>query len=556
MKSPQIKPESPWPTPGREHRHDWTRVWPWPVLVVLGCLVLVAARGGLGVLVTSIVVAALVACVAVALAWPLAWCAAHAGSVRGRAAAWAGLVAPLLLPGYLWYAGLSAARGPGTWLGGVLERGPQGLNVGVGQALAVVGVAVHLMPLAGVPLVAGLSALPASALDLVRLEPAGALRRWWLMARLAPGAAWAGFAVVLVVAWGSAVPLHLAQVPTYTIDLWRRMDLATPRDTVGLLLGVAALVGVAGFGALVVAYAAWPARGAAGGSPGAVAQGAGTAPDAPDAGPAGVSAAARVAALLVALGATVLPLAVLALSLRSVALVGQFVRDSGGAVRESLAVAAVVGCVCVLLAAGAWAALARGTRIAAVCVRCGLAAGLTLAFMPGVALGWLVRTASAGLGGAEWLGGAGGAGVWVDDLLATTPVGLVLAHVLRFGGVAVLLGVAAARAEPPGLVELRRSEGAVGLGAWLRLCALPGWRVLAGAGLGAAALSLFEIEAGVMLQSPGTRSLARTLLEHLHTLRDQQLAAGAVVLGGCGLVAALVSAGLVRGVVVPRGEAA
>jgi ABC-type spermidine/putrescine transport system permease subunit II len=63
-------------------------------------------------------------------------------------------------------------------------------------------------------------------------------------------------------------------------------------------------------------------------------------------------------------------------------------------------------------------------------------------------------------------------------------------------------------------------------------------------------LSLHEIDASIVLQQPGTQSLAQTLLAQLHFARQEEMAAGAIVVVGSGLVVAMVAAALlvVRGV--------
>lgn len=544
MKSTQINPESVMAKPQRRGAFG-----AWSLVVLFVCILFVflplAGDSGfsrLGLFAETCVVAVAVGTLAAALAVPVAWAAAQAAGARARGLAFAAMLLPLLQPGYLWYAGLSAARGPGTWLGGLLERGPQWVNIACGQGLAIVGVAVHLMPVAGVVLASGFAALPRGTLDVLRLESAGPLVRWWVVARLSGRELLGAAGLCGLVAFGSAVPLHLAQVNTYSIALWRMMDLAEVGKQAGVVWAALPV------GALAVS-AAWGLSGRLL-----------AAPDAADAGAdtraMGVGGLAGCAATVVGFGAVLLPLGLLGASLREAGVVAQFWRDSRQAVWDSVQVAAAVGCVCVALGGLVWFLLAgeprEGARVGGgrvLLARGMVLIGLAGALLPGALVGWLIRMGSA------WVGGLGGFGSWIDDVLTTTPGGLVLGHVARFGGLAMVVGALAARAEPEGLRALRASEGAAGLGAWWRLCARPGWKTLAGIGLATAAMSMFEIEAGVMLQAPGTRSLARTLLEHLHTLRDQQLAAGAVLLVSAGLVVALWAAWLVGPVLRGRGEA-
>ena len=77
-------------------------------------------------------------------------------------------------------------------------------------------------------------------------------------------------------------------------------------------------------------------------------------------------------------------------------------------------------------------------------------------------------------------------------------------------------------------------------------------------GVAAAALSLHEIEASVIVQPPGRESLAQTLLGFLHFSRMEDLSAAAINLVGLGLVGAVLTAWALRTAMArgPRGSAA
>jgi ABC-type spermidine/putrescine transport system permease subunit II len=56
---------------------------------------------------------------------------------------------------------------------------------------------------------------------------------------------------------------------------------------------------------------------------------------------------------------------------------------------------------------------------------------------------------------------------------------------------------------------------------------------------------LHEIDSSIVLQQPGTQSLAQTLLAQLHFARQEEMAAGAIIVVGGGVVIAALSAWLI-----------
>jgi ABC-type spermidine/putrescine transport system permease subunit II len=131
-----------------------------------------------------------------------------------------------------------------------------------------------------------------------------------------------------------------------------------------------------------------------------------------------------------------------------------------------------------------------------------------------------------------------------------TPVPSMLAHVTRFMGLAVLAGVFFARSESENVRAQRELDAGASVWAWVVTSVRGKGGALLGLMLAFACLSLHEIDASIVLQQPGTQSLAQTLLAQLHFARHEEMAAGAIVVVGSGLVVAMVAAALlvVRGV--------
>lgn len=479
----------------------------------------------------------LLAGLTVSLAYPAGWWlrgqlgrgpggAGAAGAGRtARAQSRASLVAlmlcPLLLPGYLWYAALSMARGPGTWLGDALARGPEWLNLASARLAAGAGVACWLWPLAAGVLGTWLLRVPQGALDALALTPGPWWRRAAVRARLARGGVVMALAVTGLVLLGSAVPLHLARIDTAAMSLWRLLDLSPQPG------GAYAAAWPLGLAALIAG--AWTARLVARDAP-SEETGEPVAPPA--------RWLTRTAWGLWSVTALT-PAALLATAPLRAEHFERFSNDGLRAASASAGVGLAVGGVLLTLAGLTWLALSgpRGSgRVVRVVVA--LTGGvLTLwAVLPGVLVGSAVARAGS-LAGAAWPGAAG----VIDD----SPLPLVVAHALRFGVLGVLAGWALARSEAPSLRDTRAQLGAHGLWAWWVTGPRgPGGAALVGIAVAGLALSLHEIEAAVIVQPPGRASLARLLLEHLHYLRDADLAAAVLSLWPATALAAWASAWL------------
>lgn len=458
----------------------------------------------LGALGRTVLVAALVALACVAVAWPIAWGLAGArrradSSSTWRMGAWAGVLlgVPLLVPSYVSYAAITFFRGPSTWLGGLIEAGPAGLVAWVGQVTGIVGMVMWLWPLGVLLLVEGLRAVPAGAVEQLALERAPWWRMVWVRVGMARSAVVTALLGVGLVVLGSAVPLHLGQVQTYAIWLWRLMDLSP--DPGRVWVAALPLVVVAGLAGWMVArrIARWSPE------------------DVDLAGGWKQRPRWRWWAMAVWGVSVVGPLAAFAMSLRDADLLRRFWVESGAAVGDSALLAAAVGACGVVMALATWIVLGadaqrhprRERLVAAV-----LGALVFSAVLPGVLVGAAQRAAT------DWWPAALADGWWP----------LVLAHVGRFGFLAVLAGMVLALGEPREHRMMRLHDGAATLGGLWRTRIRPGLGALAGLGLVMGALSIQEIEAAVVLQPPGMRSLPRVLLEQLHYLRDQQLAAAAI----------------------------
>ena len=448
--------------------------------------------------------AALIAACATALALPCGWFA-------GRRGLWVSVLGCmlLLLPTYLASSGWGLIRAPGTIVGDLLERLTEGerrwIPIAVNRALAVAGLAMWATPLAMLVIAGSVRRVPGAAEEALRLDSAGWLHAGIEKIRMIKGGLVGGFVLVLLVMLGSAVPLHLAQIETYSTKLWLMLDESSQGEKWKVWVSAWPLFLVAAGGCLILR------RLAGDGNTEVVEQVQQRR---------GWGFWLSIAVVGLGVGVPLVSFALSIHSLSSFATVWATSRDAAG---TSLAVAGVCSLAGMVL--GVWIASGQIGRTAQVIVIIGFG---VMALVPGVLVGGAVA--------ALWRGGPR----WVTE----TWMIVVFAHVARFGVVGVLTGAFAARAETVSEQEMRRVEGGDGFWGLARGCLPWQWGILAAGGLAMGALSFQEIEASIMVTPPGVESLAREMLQHLHFARTEELSVTSVMVVVMGLGIAGLAAGL------------
>ncbi|MEC9374236.1 MAG: hypothetical protein VYC34_10350 [Planctomycetota bacterium] len=465
-----------------------------------GVAELFAGRGGL--LVKTVGVAALIGALAAALAFPAAW------SMRRLPIAWCAIMlAPLILPSHLVYAAWGLLRAPGTWLGSVIAADAPTLAPIASFTQAVLGLALWAWPIAALVMAAWARSIGSDSMDALRQAAPGrfALARTTLRMMLGGMAASAGVVALLML--GSAVPLHLSQVETYSIVVWR--ELAETGGAASVWLSAAPLVLFGVLGGWLLGGRALRA-------------------DAQEATfirrDRGVHSGWIAGAWIIWGVSTLAPLALLATSVKD----GEAWQRVWPMQREALAATAEtalgVGAIALFVGVGAAMAFSRGARgFTHGGERLALRVWLMLALVPGVLIGGAVARV-----------GTSGAADWLLD----TRAGVIVSHAARFGCVAALAGWWLAGMEPRALVDARRIAGPETVRAWLATSGRMQGFGLLGAAAVAALLSAHEIEATVMVAPPGRDNLARRLLDQLHYLRMDDLCAAGSILMGAGLLLA------------------
>lgn len=451
------------------------------------------------------------------LATILAWMPARLLARGGRL----GLLVfvPVLMPPYLIFAGYGMIRDPSWWIGDRLTdlaaQGHAWATIWFGYALAVVGLALWSFPIAAVVLAGGFRARGREVDDLLRLD-AGGMRRTVARVSMHRASVAAAVALVAMLMIGSAIPLHLAQIPTMAIGLWRQLNETGADKWSGVWVsGWPLMLPAAG----AAAWLAWWLERRAGG--------------ADDGRTAPVSRVTGSLAWLVWVAAAIVPVVLFLASMRSVASLGEFWRLSGEGALVAAGYGGAEALVC--LAIGMVAAMAAGSRGrgARWAVRLALGVWVLAGVLPGVFIGSALARLGTGL--------PRGSG---DGLV-------VVAHVVRFGAIAVLAGVVIGWSEPRERRDLRLLDDATGVVGWSLACLPWQWPTLVGAALAVGFLGMHEIEATVLLLVPGRANLAQQILDHLHFSRTEELSAAAAILMTTGLVVAGIASALVN----PRNRA-
>lgn len=462
---------------------------------------------------TTLWVCLLVGVLSTVVAWPVAW------GLRGGPGGVLRMLVPLplLLPTFLAYTGWGMVRGPGSTIGDWLARAPAWVDVLFSQSLAIGGLVLWSWPLAAMVLWMGVSRVPDALTDIIRIEPVGPVRRTLVLARLVAPWVAGGAAVVALVMAGSAIPLHLAQIPTLAIHVWRFLTLSTQPGEVWF--AAAPLLLLAAAGGLAGAWALERALPAPGGGMVLI-------------NPETMGRRGRAwswALLVLSVG---VPILMFAMMLRDRGLILRFWSTSGGAVGHSLVLASVVGGLGAAIAASVAGLATLGGSGVRRGLRVGLVAALALLLVPGVLIGQAVL----GVSSAPWVG----------RQLARSDVWIALAHLARFGGIAWIAGWLLAAQETPEERYARVLACGESIRGWIALRLVPSLPVVFGVGLALGALSIHEIEATVLLSRPGSGNLAQRLLDLLHYAKDEQLSAAGVNVIGVSAVFGVLGAWMLR----------
>lgn len=444
------------------------------------------------------------------------------------------LLIPLFSPSYLAYSGWQLLRAPGTWLGDWLERQSAQSDTAAlafGRGLAVGGLALWAWPVAMLLLVPAFRRVHPQTVEAMQLDGISGLKRIWhvgVIVRRGLLTAWTGVTLLML---GSAVPFQLAQVPTYAIEVWTQLDQHPGQLKVWIFAWPIVVICIA-----AAAWIAWGqtrehAQGDESPSP---------EPDQLTSGNAIWSRWATITALTLSVAA---PLVLFATHLHSWGSVGRYLRETAQAIAAATIVSVSVGLATMVSTLLSWWAfsISRPGPIARMASAFALSLFLLGLVLPGILIGSAVLRAVTTLASTwpvlAWLQDSSGALIW--------------GHLVRFGALGVLVGAMIAWSEGREVRDLRAIDGC---GAWRAAwesLLRPFAGVILAVGVASGLLSLYEIEATILLIPPGPGSLSHTILAYLHFARDEQLCAAGVAVIGSGVAIALLAA-LVAGVNLGR----
>ncbi len=479
---------------------------------------------GMMLLIRSVLIAGGIAIVGTILGIPLGRVlnVCFSSGQGGKHRFWAGmLLIPIWLPAMLVYAAGNLLRAPDTLIGHALvsfstsEPGLRWMTIWAGYAIATLGLALWSAPIAGVLIAAGLGVRTSLYDEMIALEPVGMFRRGCLWIRLHNRALTRSWVLITTLMLGSAVPMHLAQLDTWSIVLWRELA-QSPIDKWGRVwLGAwpSVLFGVLGAWVLTRALVrphtteSFADRGHA---------------------LAKISKPILGGSVLVwALGALG-PLIAMLVTLDDLDSVRHFWTLEGSAVFNSGLLALACGGVTMLIALlvafvlGSPLRMHRRLGVWSVMGLC------VLGLIPGVLVGSAIARSSI-------------------PVLATGWGGALLASCVRAGFLGAIIGALCASAESAERRSVRWQLAGGSVSGWSR-AVLPSivGSILA-AGLVGGLYSMYEIEASVMVRPPGMDNLPQQLLSDLHYARIEQLSGAGVNLLGIGLLfGAIASWALIR----------
>ncbi len=475
----------------------------------------------------SVGIAGVIGLVGVCMGIPLARIigAGHAGRDGGDGHHWsrqllpAILISPIWLPAAMVYAAGNLLRAPDTIIGKALvtysTSSPdlRWITIWAGYAIAVVGLAIWSAPIAGVLIASGLGHRTNLYTEMIALEPVGLLRRSVLWVRLHLAILFRAWVLVAIIMLGSAVPMHLAQLDTWSIVIWRQLAESPIERWGSIWLSAWPTV-------IIAAVGAWVLTGAL------VRRGEESRFEDQGHSLQTLPKLVVLGAIVVwALGALV-PMGAMLVTLDDWGAILHFWRIESQAMADSGVLALASGLVAMLVAMliamtlgnpsvrirriGAWALMI-------LCI---------LGLIPGVLIGAAVVRSPI-----PWLTTGWG--------------GALLASCIRSAFLGAIIGALCARAESIERQSIRWQMSGGSITGWAR-AVLPGITLpLLGAGLIAGLYSMYEIEASVMVRPPGMDNLPQQLLADLHYARLEQLSAAGVNLLGIGLVGSIIASLLI-----------
>lgn len=458
----------------------------------------------------SITIASLIALIGMCMGIPLGRILAS----RRKPMLFAILLSPLWLPATMLYAAGNLMRAPDTWLGSMIvtfsTSSPdlRWVTIWIGYAVAVLGLAIWSAPIAAVFIASGLGIRSNLYNEMIALEPVGIVRRAWLWIRIHQTVLISAWILITVLMLGSAVPMHLAQLETWSIVIWRQLAERSPDQWGIVWLSSWPTILIAAIGAWVLTKAV-------------VTQRESSSTDDRGHTVEQLPKAVMLLALVVwALGA-LLPLFAMFITLDDLGSILHFWKIQSPAVRDSGLIALFTGSFTFLIALLVAITLANPSRtirkLGALCVLLLCILGL----IPGVLVGAAVARLPI-------------------DSFTSSWFAILLASCIRASFLGAIVGSLCASSESIERQSVRWQLAGASLVGWFQTRFPSIIMPLLGAGLIGTIYSFSEIEAAIMVRSPSMHNLPQQLLSDLHYARLEQLSAAGINLIVFGLLFSVV----------------
>lgn len=502
-----------------------------PMVIELGRALFDAINGSLSIsmgdvylrqdrivlMVRSILIASGIGLIGVCMGIPLAKVLGSVSSRKGRALSIV-LISPLMLPSMMLYAAGNVLRAPDTIVGHALiaystsSEDLRWVTIWAGYAIATMGLAIWSAPIASVFVASGLGFRSSVYDEMIKLEPVGCIGRGYLWVRVHLRVLMRAWVLITILMLGSAVPMHLAQLDTWSIVIWRQLAETAPKSWGTVWVSAYPMVIAGGVGAWILTRSILKKESNRD----------------QDRGYQPLQVSKKIKAIAIAVWAlgTILPLVAMLVTLDDFKSLIQFWHIESGAMRDSGLIALMTGvftmgiALLVAIILGNPSVRVRRVGAMSVFVLC------VLGLIPGVLIGAAIARFPA-----PWLMQG-----WF---------GAVFASCIRAAFLGAIIGALAAASETQERQSSRWQMAGGALNGWF-YAVFPSIRsVIIGSGIVGGVYALYEIEASVMVRPPGMSNLPQQLLSDLHYARLEQLSAAGVNLLVIGLIASIVGAALI-----------
>ncbi len=469
-------------------------------------------------LIRSLLTAGFIGFISITLGIPLGRLIASARSRRHRILV-AFFITPIWLPAAMVYTAGNLLRAPDTLIGNAIisystsSDDLRWVTIWIGYAIAIFGLSLWAAPISALLIASGLGSRSNLYDEMLAIEPIGLIRRAFIWIRIHRSILIRSWILISILMLGSAVPLHLAQLETWSIVIWRDLAESAPNQWGSVWISSYPVLIAGCIGAWVLTkYLIKPTdelRYEDRGNTQATSN----------------RKTVFSAGIVWGLG-TLIPLLAMLITLDDLGSIIHFWRVQFQAVQDSSVIALAAGASTLLIALlvsinlGSPSSITR--KITAICVFLLCILGL----IPGILIGAAIARSSY-FGIADGFSGA------------------LLAGMIRSAFLGAIIGCLCASSESNERKSIRWQLAGPSVIGWIRTVLPSVGLPILGSGLIGALYAFYEIEASIMVRPPSMQNLPQQLLSDMHYARLEQLSAAGVNLILIGIICSFISALLI-----------